>query len=166
MSFSYTRACGIIANIKNDVTIGESFFFYPEGKEPTGNGSYRINGAPFSIKNTGSILLALHHRQIKDHLTAIIPDFDITAVIVKKCIYKLRPLFSRFFSDSGDILLSEIDKIGLMPKLLNLIQRNEIIKIKRSLVVATGSASLALEPDILKSNLHHNAGQNDSPKKE
>jgi hypothetical protein len=136
LALSDARAGGIVVNAKQNVSVGCGLLFHPKGKKPASNGSYRIDGAAFPVEDAGSILLAFHNRQVEDYLAAIIFNFNIASVIVIKSIYDICRLFSRLFGYGCDIFFREINQIGLLPKLLQPLHGNEIIKIEGPLVVA------------------------------
>jgi hypothetical protein len=72
----------------------------------------------------------------------------------------------RLFADIFDVLFVQVNKVGLLPELLEALQGDQGSKLLRPLMMATRAASLAFKSDDFKSGLYENAGQNRSPKKE
>ena len=101
----------IVADEKKNIPIWRGIFIYAKWEKPTGNWPYRIDGASVLIKYASGILFALHNRQIKDDLTAVVFDFNIAPIIIIKSIYDISRLFPGLFRYGSDIFFCQVDQI-------------------------------------------------------
>jgi len=121
MSLPNAGTGGIVVDEKKNIPIGRGILRYAKWEKPTGNGSHRIDGAAFPIEYAGGILFALHNREIKDYLTAVIFDFYVASIVIIKSIYDISRLFPSLFRYGSDILFCEVYQIGLLPEILDLL---------------------------------------------
>ena len=104
-------------------------FLHPEGKKPAGYGPDGVDAAALPVEDAGGILLALHNRKVENDFGSMIFYFNIASIVIIKSIYDLRRFFARFSRYGCDISACEVNQVGLLPKIHDLLGRDEIIEL-------------------------------------